>query len=170
MKNKGKITLITIALLMVITGAVWITQGRIEPAKAESIDNSRLCFPVPASMAVTSVDDLYVIFVDRSTGYMAHKTTGTTAVNTSWGNAAVEGASQATTDAGGTNTRYFVCNPPPLDPAGKWDMAVFENGTPANTDVAIVIMKYDPTENEFFGGTNPIRTKAGGARIRVDSY
>ena len=156
----GKIAIYTLVILFLSVLAVMWSFPR--EAKAATVNNSRFGFPVARGLIIAdsdqaiTVDNIYVIFVDRRTGYMAHKTTGVTAVNTSWANAAVEGASQATTDTGssGTNTNYFVCDPPPLEITTEWDILIYENSTPANTDVPIVAMKYDPVMNEMHGGEN----------------
>jgi len=119
-------------------------------------DNTRLGFPVPASWGVSDIDDIYCIFVEYPTMYMAHKTTGVTALDTSWENAAVVGAKQSTTDTG-TNTFSWVCDPPPLDVTKAWAVCFFENSTPVETDSLIASLWYDPDENVMCTDAGPVR-------------
>lgn len=166
-RQKGipmKYGLITISIIAALICAA-LAFVLVLPAQAATKNNARFGFPVTRDMGVTAIDNLYVIFVDTATGYMAHKTTGVAAINTSWANAAVTGASQATTDTalGGTNTQFWVCDPPPLDLSKEWCMMVFENGTPANTDVPIIVVLYDPVTNKTY--TDAVPAAKGGVLL-----
>ena len=111
MKYAGKITLFTAITLIAITSCLYLAQGPIEGARAASEDNARFGFVVPVEWGVADIDNVYCVFIEEGTQYLAHKTTGTPAVNTSWTNAAVVGAKQSTTDSGGTNPFSWVCDP-----------------------------------------------------------
>ena len=163
MKKKiGKITAYTLCVLIVVSALfTWTWTMGVEAA---SPDNARIVVPLTTTLGATDGDNLYLIFFDRNTGYMAHKTTGAVALDTSWANAAVVGAKQSTEDTG-TNTFVSVFDPPPLDDTKMWAIGIFENAAPANTDVPLTVVLYDPSINIIYSDTNPLRgnhVKTGG--------
>lgn len=158
----GRAIIYSLAFLIPFT--LLFTALMVRRAEAATIDNSRLAVPLTSDLGADNGDNLYLIFVDTATAYMADDGTGVTALDTVWLDAAVEGAKQSTTDTG-TNTMYAVFDPPPLSKAVEWAMMICENSSPVNTDVPLKVVLYDPVGNKMFSDTNPIRgshVKTGG--------
>lgn len=151
MKQAGKIALFTIlCLVLAMAGIVALVPDK---AEAGTIDNARIAIPLTTGLGASDGDNLYIIFVDTSTGYMADDGTGATALDTVWLDAAVEGSKQSTADTG-TNTMYAVFDPPPLDKNVKWAIMICENSSPANTDVPLDVVLYDVSTNSTYTDAN----------------
>jgi hypothetical protein len=155
---KKAFTLIAILVCLMLAGLILLS---IFPrtAIAETQDNARIAVPIDPDWNVTDADDLYIVMADTATAYMAHKTTGTAAVNTTWANAAIEGGTQKTVDtaSGGANSKWAVFDPPPLDKSVEWGFVVCEmvGGSVADTDTTHAYFRYNAETNLFFSNSNP---------------
>ncbi len=154
MKNLKKLGFVKVSAIIALSFIIGLTVMMLpQVVKASTYDSHALSIPDKSSYGITDLDNVYLIFYDIDTLYMANKTTGTPAIDTTWANAAVPCAKI------GTNVFATACTVPALDQNIRWAVIGFENGTPANTDaIKIPAVRYDPHDDSRCTFTDTVKT------------
>jgi hypothetical protein len=93
-----------------------------------------------------SYADLYAVFYDLFTGDM-YDSDG--AVSTTWGDCAIVAARHA------SNNAVWIVVTPAIELGKNIGVNLFQNASPADTDVPIKAIKYDPKTNVTYSDAVP---------------
>lgn len=94
-----------------------------------------------------SYTDLYAIFYDLNTGNMFNPTTGE--IETTWATAAILATQHP------YNKSVWLAATPPIEQDINLGMNLFQNASPADTDVVVKAVKYDPKFNLTYSDATP---------------
>jgi hypothetical protein len=109
-------------------------------------------FVLPSSSTVTHTANTYLVLWDKATGNLVDATTGAVAAGNVWGDCDIS------TTVHAQNGTVFAATIPALDDSYNYVMAVYDNATPAKTDVPTAgPFFYSPATNITFTDANPVR-------------
>jgi hypothetical protein len=105
---------------------------------------------LPSSSTVTHTANTYIVIWDRRTGNLVADA-GTVAAANAWTDGDIATAVHA------ENGTVWLATIPALESVYEYAMAVYDNASPAKTDVPTMgPFLYDPSSRTVFTDTNPI--------------